>query len=68
VLYYVPRAVACGVANIYLELSSVYVDKLEWFGGVGGEVAINAEFPEFQGEGDAEQGESLEEEDRLVAP
>jgi hypothetical protein len=51
-----------------LKLGSVYVDKLKQFGVVEGEAAIDAEFPEFQGEDDTKQGESLKEEDRLVAP
>jgi hypothetical protein len=37
-----------------LELGSVYVDKMEWFRVVGGEAAVNVEFPEFQGEDDTE--------------
>jgi hypothetical protein len=54
VLRDVPRGVVGRVKDVEMELSSVDVNESEGFVVVGGQLAINTEFSEFQGEGGAE--------------
>jgi hypothetical protein len=54
VLRDVPRGVVGRVKDVKMELGSVNMNESEGFVVVGGQLAINMEFSEFQGEGGTE--------------